>query len=61
MTEAKQPQLPDEAGIQMALKKARQRAYRLHRALNVPVVVMKDGKIFNKVPDEADIKDGCIR
>ena len=61
MTEAKQPQLPAEARIQLALKKARQRAYRMHRAFNVPVVVMKDGKIVNKVPDDADIEAGCIR
>lgn len=61
MTEARQPQVPDEAAIQAAVKKARQRAYRLHRALNVPVAVMKDGKVINKVPDEADIEAGHIR
>jgi len=60
MTEKQKSWVPDEAAIQAALKKARQRAYRLHRALNVPVVVMKDGKIFNKVPDEADIEAGRI-
>ena len=60
MTEEQQPQFPDEARIQAAVKKARQRAYRLHRALNVPVAVMKDGKILHKVPDEADIEAGRI-
>jgi len=60
MTEEIQSQVPYEARIQAAVKKARQRAYRLHRALNVPVVVMKDGKIVHKVPDEADIKAGRI-
>ena len=51
---------PDEARIQEAAKKARQRAYRLHRALNIPVSVMREGKIVDKVPDEADIEAGHI-
>ena len=60
MTEEKQPQMPDEARIQAAVKKARQRAYRMHRALSVPVAVMIDGKVVHKVPDEADIEAGRI-
>jgi hypothetical protein len=60
MTDTTQAHLPDEAKLQAALKKARQRAYRLHRALNVPVAVMKDGKVFNKIPSKADIEAGRI-
>ena len=50
----------EEAKIQEAATRARRRAYRLHRALNVPVVVMRDGKIVEKVPDEADIEAGRV-
>ena len=60
MTEDKQPFDTDEGKIQEAAKRARQRAYRRHRALNVPVVVMRDGRIVDKVPDEADIEAGRV-
>ena len=61
MTDTTQAHLPDEAKLQAALKKARQRAYRLHQALNIPVaVIVKDGKVFNKIPSKADIEAGRI-
>jgi hypothetical protein len=60
MTEEKQPQDTEEGKIQEAARRARRRAYRLHRALNVPVAVMRDGKIVDKVPDEADIEAGRV-
>ena len=60
MTEDEQPFDVNERKIQEAAKRARQRAYRLHRALEVPVVVLRDGKIVEKVPDEADIEAGRV-
>ena len=60
MIEERPPQVSDEARIQAVVKKARQRDYRLHRALNIPVAVMIDGKVVRKVPDEADIEAGRI-
>jgi hypothetical protein len=58
MTEEKQPRDPEERKIQEAARRARRHAYRLHRALNVPVAVMRNGRIVDKVPDEADIEAG---
>ena len=60
MTEDEQPFDVNERKIQEAAKRARQRAYRLHRALNVPVVVMRNGRIVEKVPDETDIEAGRV-
>ena len=60
MSEEKQPQDAEEGKIQEAAGRARKRAYRLHRALNVPVAVMRDGKRIDKVPDEADIQAGRV-
>lgn len=60
MSEQKPTQDPEETRIQEAAKRARQRAYRLHRALNVPVAVILDGRIVDKVPDEADIEAGRV-
>ena len=60
MNEQKPAQDTEEARIQEAGKRARQRAYRLHRALNVPVAVILDGRIVGKVPDEADIEAGRV-
>ncbi len=60
MAKDEQPFDIDERKIQEAAKRARQRAYRLHRALEVPVVVMRDGKIVEKVPDEVDIETGRV-
>ncbi len=60
MTEEKQPRDLEERKIQEAAREARRRAYRLHRALNVPVAVMRNGRIVDKVPDEADIETGRL-
>lgn len=60
MSEQKPTPDPEEVRIQEAAKRARQRAYRLHRALNVPVAVILDGRMVDKVPDEADIEAGRV-
>ena len=38
--------------IQQAFAKARERVYKIHQALGVPVVVMRNGKITEMLPDE---------
>ena len=35
-----------------ALNEARERAYKIHQALGIPVAVLHDGKVVSKLPSE---------
>jgi hypothetical protein len=38
--------------MSQALSEARERAYKIHQALGIPVAVLHDGKVVSKLPSE---------
>ena len=40
--------------LQQAFVESRARVYKIHQALGVPVAVMRNGKIIEKLPDALD-------